>query len=62
MVFVLRSRGILTERVVARTVTLSPFSLSLHYDKLEPSHLCRDGVYPSLQGVMCAHLKGVLHV
>jgi len=32
-VWVLRSRGILSEREVAHPITLSPFSPGLHYDK-----------------------------
>jgi len=32
-VLVLRSRGILTERVVAHPITVSPFSPGLYYDK-----------------------------
>ena len=33
MVLVLRSQGIFTEHVVAHPITLSHFSLGLHYDK-----------------------------
>jgi len=33
IVLVLRSQGILTEHVVAYLITLSPFSLGLHYDR-----------------------------
>jgi len=56
--FGFKESEILNECVVAHPIILSPFSPSVHYDKLKPSYLCQDGVYPYLQGIMCAHLKG----
>jgi len=48
-VLVLRSRGILTKRVVAHLITLSPFSPRLLLWQVEVKLLTGDGVYPYLK-------------
>ena len=58
-VLLLRGRGILTERVVTHPTTLFPFSPGFLYDRKKLSQLRRNGSYPCLKGVKCAHSEVV---
>ena len=58
-VLVLRDLGILTERVVVHPTSLSLFAPGFLYDRKKLSQLCRNGSYPCLKGVKCAHSEVV---